>query len=180
QPSPEGRAARWGGGKRYLSFALCQAIRSILVSDEHDPSWSNRARGAIDSLRHEHAFLRDEPSPIIDGGKELTWWTFAGGAANLLLARMLEAELGGSCVTRNYSVSLQGEAGKSVVALRDVLRRRREDGRSTDEDARRDAEGARRGRISKFQICLPDDLALDLVARAVLDVPGARAAVRGV
>jgi ATP-dependent helicase Lhr and Lhr-like helicase len=175
-PAPEARAARWGGAPRYLSYAMCQAIRGILVSDDEDPSWSARTRAVIESKRREHDFLRDEPSPIVESASDLTWWTFAGGAANVLLARVIEAELGGRCVSRNFSVTLQGEAARSLVAVGELLRKLRAEGRPTDEDALRHAEGARRGRLSKFQICLPDELVLDLIARAALDAPAARAA----
>ncbi|MBI4814773.1 MAG: hypothetical protein HY791_00865 [Deltaproteobacteria bacterium] len=49
------------------------------------------------------------------GGKnEPTWHNFADGAANLLLGRVLERELGGEVVSRNTSPTFKGDAAKST------------------------------------------------------------------
>lgn len=177
RPAPAGRAPRWAGSPRHLRREVCQAMRRILTEEAEDAAWSQRARRAIAAARAEHAFLGDEAAPMIERGEEITWWTFSGGAANLLLARMLEAALGGRCVGRNVSVTLQGDAGKSGAAVRDLLRRWREEGRPAVADARWHAEGAARSRISKFQACLPEGLLQELLAESALDVEGARGAV---
>lgn len=179
RPAPAGRPPRWSGGPRHLGYALCQAMRRILVEDSVDPAWSPRARTVLETMRAEHAFLRDEPTGLVQQGNEITWWTFAGGAANVLLARVLEAELGGKCVTRNTSITLKEEAAQSVVRVRDVLRAMAAEGRPTRDDARRHAQGAVRSRVSKFQDCLPEPLLQDLLVESALDLEGARAAVAG-
>lgn len=179
RPAPAGRPPRWSGGPRHLGYALCHAMRRILMEDSTDPAWSPRARAVLATMRAEHAFLRDEPSALVQQGNEITWWTFAGGAANVLLARLLEAELGGQCVSRNTSLTLKGEAAVSVVRVREVLRAMAAEGRPTRVDARRHAQGAVRSRVSKFQDCLPEPLLQDLLAESALDVEGARAAVAG-
>ncbi len=179
RPAPAGRPPRWAGGARHLGYALCQAMRRVLVDDAVDPCWSPRARTVIATMRAEHAFLRDEAAPFLDGKEGITWWTFAGGAANVLLARMLEAELGGACVSRNTSITLKDEAGKSVARAREAVAALAAAGRPTREDARRHAEGAVRGRVSKFQPCLPPALLADLLVESALDVEGARRAVMG-
>ncbi|MEZ4444904.1 MAG: DEAD/DEAH box helicase [Polyangiaceae bacterium] len=177
-PAPEGRAARWGGGPRHLGYELCQAMKRVLIDEDEDPAWSKRASERLRSIRTEHAFLDAEGSTFVEESQSITWWNFAGGGANVLLARLLERELGGSCVSRNTSLTLKDEAGKSMVALREALTALAEAGRPTEDDARRFAEGATRGRVSKFQPCLPEALLLDLLARVVLDVRGAQKAVR--
>src|SRR5690606_27547195 len=126
------------------------AIRGVLVGEAVDPSWSKRARAAIDLSREEHAFLREEASPIRPGGPEaLTWWNFAGGRANILLAQMIERELGGKVTARDFSVTCKEEAGRSEVGLRRALAEMRAQGRPTGEDARAHGEGAARSRLSK-------------------------------
>ena len=177
KPAPAGRPPRWSGGPRHLGYALCQAMREILVDDTMDAAWSPRARTVLETMRAEHAFLRDAPSPLLDSRDEITWWTFAGGAANVLLARLIEAELGGQCVSRNTSITLKGEAGKSVERVQEWLRGMRAEGRPTREDARRHAQGATRGRVSKFQDCLPEFLLQDLMVESSLDVEGAQQAI---
>jgi len=92
---------------------------------------------------------------------------------------MLEAELGGKAVVRNESMTLKGDAGKSVVAMRQVLERWHVEGRPTLEDAVRFAAQGARARVSKFEPCLPEPVLARLMADAVVDVEGARAAVAG-
>ena len=180
RPAPAGRPPRWTGGTRHMPYDLCQATRRVLLDDEIDACWSPRARRVLCAMREEHTFLRDEAAPLVLGENGITWWNFAGGGANVLLARVLEAELGGPCVSRNQSISLNGEAGTSLVRAHQVLQEMRAAGRPTTEDAARHAEGAGRSRVSKFQPCLPEALTRELLVASALDVPGARRAVAGV
>jgi ATP-dependent Lhr-like helicase len=177
RPAPAGRPPRWAGGPKHLRYELCQAMRRIQIEDDMDPCWSPRARAVLSTTRAEHMFLRDEAAPLLEGQEGIVWWTFAGGRANVLLARVLEAELGGQCVSRNHSITLKGEAGKSVMRVRQALEAMRAAGRPTEEDARRHAEGAGRSRISKFQPCLPERLMQELLVAEALDVAGARRSV---
>jgi ATP-dependent helicase Lhr and Lhr-like helicase len=186
RPTDAAPSARWSGSPTFLGYRLCQAMRGVLVQEGHDPGWSERARSLLDALRLDHAFLRDAgdasedgPAPMVDEGDEaVTWWTFAGGRANLLLARVIEAELGGKCVSRNTSITCKEAAGKSVGALRELCRKLAAEGRPDDADARRWADSAAgRGRVSKFAPCLPDDALTAYLAERLMDVEGARAAV---
>ncbi|WP_441286836.1 DEAD/DEAH box helicase [Sorangium sp. KYC3313] len=179
RPASAGRPPRWAGGPQHLRYELCQAMRRVLLEDAEDTSWSPRARNVLSMMRTEHTFLRAEAAPVLESQEGITWWTFAGGGANLLLARMLEAELGGQCVSRNHSITLKGEAGKSIVRVQQVLAAMRAAGQPTEEDALRHAEGAGRSRVSKFQPCLPDRLMRELLVAGVLDVKGARRSVGG-
>jgi len=177
RPSPEGRPARWSGVPRFLSYDVCQTMRELLVVDAVDPSWSKRASATMELLRAEHAFLRDERAPRIERKDEITWWTFAGGAANLLLARMIEEALGAKAIARNTNIKLIDGAGKSRAALDELVARWRSEARPTDDDALRVALAVKRGRLSKFEPCLPEPLLRALAARTTLDVGGARAAL---
>jgi ATP-dependent Lhr-like helicase len=159
-------------------------MREVLVQEGHDQGWSQRARSLIDELRGEHAFLRDAaddgPAPMVDEGNEaITWWTFAGGSANLLLARMIEAELGGKCVSRNTSITCKEAAGKSLGALGELCDKLAAEQRPDNADARRCADSATgRGRVSKFVPCLPEEALTAYLAERMMDVEGARAVVR--
>jgi ATP-dependent helicase Lhr and Lhr-like helicase len=170
------KAARWFGGPGALSYELCQAMRDVLTSDDADASWSKRAVEVIARLREEHAFLRDgERAPMVSESDGIAWWTFAGARANQLLARVIEGELGGRCVVRDTSISCRDEAGSSVAALRDLVRRLLEQHRPGAEDARRFATPTGRARLSKFEACLPETLLADLAGERAVDVAGARA-----
>ncbi|MCB9660518.1 MAG: DEAD/DEAH box helicase [Sandaracinaceae bacterium] len=177
RPALEGRAARWAGSPQHLSYELCQAMKRILMDVEVDPTWSSRAQNVLATQRAEHGFLVDGPLSMIEGSDEITLWTFAGGAANVLLARMIEKELGEKVISRNTSLTLKGDAGKSAAAVHAAFDAWRAEGRPTEGDARVHAEGAVRGRVSKFQLCLPEALLLDLLVNAAVDVEGARKVV---
>jgi hypothetical protein len=60
---------------------------------------------------------------IDDGADRVTWHDFAGGAANTLLARLLEREVGGRVVSRNTSLTFTGVGavlGKLGIAIENV------------------------------------------------------------
>jgi ATP-dependent Lhr-like helicase len=167
-PSTHGGHTRWTGSPRPLSAALCQSMRTLLCDDQTPTAWSVRARTLIAEHRASHAFLRDDPSPLVRDGTDLTWWNFAGGRTNILLARMLEAELGGKVVARDVSLTLKHEAAASEVAVRTLLDRWTVEQRPGPADALRFAGDATRGRLSKFEACLPDTHLAALQAEALL------------
>jgi len=177
RPAPSGRAPRWFGAPRFLGYELCQASRRVLLGEVEDPAWSARARRVLETSRAEYAFLQDTPAPVLESQDGLEWWTFAGGGANLFLARMLEAELGSKVTSNNHSLRFKDKAGESGVALRkaiDVLRAR---SAPTTGDCARFAMGEQPKRFSKFDPCLPEDLLAQLVVESSLDVPSARRAL---
>ena len=176
-PAEHARNTRWSGAPQYLERALCREMHAILIGDDDDPAWSKRAVEVIRSLRDTHRFLREAASPMTLEGEAITWWNYAGGQANLLLGAMLEAELGGKAVVRNESLKLEGDAGKCVVAVRQVLERWREEGRPTEDDCVRFAGHGARARVSKFEPCLPEEVLARLMAGVVVDREGAREAV---
>jgi ATP-dependent Lhr-like helicase len=176
-PSEDGRAARWSGGARFLGYELCQAMRRVLVREELDAACSRRAREVLGSLQAEHAFLRDDPSPIVDSPGEIVWWNFAGGAANVLLSKMLAKEVGERVIVRNTGLRFTGDAARSAQAIREALRRYRDEGRPNEADITEASTPLRGGSISKFEPCVPEALFAPLVARRIIDAGGAKAAL---
>lgn len=173
-PAPGGRAPRWFGEPRFLGYELCQASRRVLLGDVDDPAWSTRARHVLETSRAEYSFLHDAPTPILGSSEGLEWWSFAGGGANLLVSRMLEAELGAKVTSNNHSIRLKEQAGQSAVGLRQALERLRERGAPTFEDCLRFAQGEERKRFSKFDPCLPDDLLARVIVESSLDIASAQ------
>lgn len=176
-PAESGKAPRWFGSGNFLSYDLCQCMRRVLGSTDLDPAWSKRMQDAIIELRGEYAFVGDSTTPLIDHGRHIEWWTFAGGSANVLLARLLEAELGSRVTARNTSIVFKEEAAQSVSAVRDALRKLSAEGRPTAEDALAYADGPSRKRLSKFELCVPEPLLLRLLAERTMDVVGAQRAL---
>lgn len=172
RPTTDGRAARWSGGPRFLSYELCQAMKRILIEEDEDPAWSQRARRVLETTRAEHGFLR-EGRELLDQKDTVEWWTFAGGAANTLLARMFERELGGRVIARNTNLTLADKAGNSIAAVRDCIRRWHAEGRPSVQDAHTLASSAARMELSKFEPCLPNEQLAELQMSRLFDLRGA-------
>jgi len=83
--------SRWLGEGQMLSHAVCQSIRRILASDEHDPAWSRRTCQQFTELRDEHPWVSADATSVVQmPNGQVRWWTFAGGIANALLADALK------------------------------------------------------------------------------------------
>jgi ATP-dependent Lhr-like helicase len=181
RPAPQGKAPRWSGGGTFLSYEMCQAMREVLVDDEADPAWSKRFREVIETLRAEHAFLKGGPqAPLLKNGEDFEWFTYAGGSANLLLARVLEAELGERVSSDNVKVRFRDGAAASALAIESALRTLAEQGRPSDEEALAHADAAVRTRFSKFDDCLPEAQLMGLLRERLVDAKGARRVLTGV
>src|SRR5690606_14577481 len=110
----------------------------------------------------------------IDGGGHFEWFTFAGGAANVLLARLLEAELGARVTSRNTSIVFRDGAAKSRVAIMQAIVGLANAGRPNVDDAIAYSESESRARFSKFEPCVPERLLGKLLAERTLDLKGAQ------
>lgn len=177
RPVAEGRAPRWTGSGQFLGYELCQSMRSVLLDEAMDAGWSERTRNVMTTLRAEYAFLHDELSPIVRDGQRYHWYTFAGGAANLLLARILEAVLGEKLVSNNLRLSFQDDAAKSEAGIRAAVEELRRQNRPNEDDALAYAQGTGTTRLSKFDRCLPEIQLLKLMRERLVDLEGARKSV---
>ena len=91
EPSEETGRSRWLGEGQMLSHAVCQSIRRIMASDDNHHSWSRRTIEQFRLLRDEHPWVVENKTSLVqtpDG--KLTWWTFAGGVANNLIANAIK------------------------------------------------------------------------------------------
>jgi len=176
-PASGGAPPRWQGTPRLLHRPLCEAMRAVLCAPEDAAParhrWTRRATERLARIRAEHAHLdlAADPQPLEPEGPRLRWWTFAGGRANNLLAAALRAQLGERVSVSNLHVTLADGAASSDVAVRRALQNTVVD----DALAARAAPDLARGRLSKFERCLPDSLARALTARALTDRTGAQA-----
>ena len=178
QPVQEGGQARWQGRAKLLDERLCQAIRWVMTGDGDDPSWSQRAKVRIQAIRAENKHLPEgglhlEPEKL---GHRL--WTFAGGRANNLLAKVLESILGEKVTTANLAVRFREGAGTSEVGIRKAIAQLVAEGRPNEADALRFADTCATGRLSKFEPCLPERLRTRYLAELLTDAEGAARALR--
>jgi hypothetical protein len=104
-------------------------------------------------------------------------WTFAGGRANNLLGRVLEGILGEKIALDNLYIGFREGAAESESAIRMALQELRSAARPTAEDALSLAESCARGRLSKFQPCLPATLEAEYLASILTNPEEARAAL---
>jgi ATP-dependent Lhr-like helicase len=176
-PAADARAPRWSGSPRFLSYDVCQEIRRHLIAEDEPSFLTPRALNALRLERARHAFLRDAERPFVETTAEITWWTFAGGAANLVLARLFERALGEKVTATNHRISFRGRAGESLAAVQGVITTLRDTGRPTSDDALDLVSDVARQRLSKFEPCLPDRSLRALQAEKLFDVTGARRAL---
>lgn len=170
EPIEVGGLPRWQGQPVLLSRDLCQAVRDVLINDDEPETWSTRARAQLQQIRTEHQFLdRDAPTTLTSDGKGFRLWTFYGGKANNLLAKTLESKLGEKITSSNFSLGFKGHASESETAIQDALAELRQEHRPNHEDAVRLAELCTRGRLSKFEPCLPDRLLNEFLAEELTE-----------
>jgi ATP-dependent Lhr-like helicase len=177
EPIASSKLARWQGRSALLGRDLCQAIREIIVTDDVAPEWSKRAQQKIAELRAEYRDAGAASSALVPDVYGLRLWTFGGGKANNLLAQCLEERLGEKVVVDNLYVAFRAGAAASEAAIRQALADLRAENRPNDSDALRLAEQCARGRLSKFQACLPARLESAFLADMLTDAEAARAAL---
>ncbi len=168
EPMPHSNLARWQGRAQLLTRELCQAIRAILVSDEMSDDWSARARTKMTEIRAEYGLSEELVADLVPDSQGLRLWTFAGGQTNNLLAKTLESIVGEKVVVDNLYIGFREEAAMSSVAIRQALRDLKAAGRPNHADALRFAESCARGRLSKFQQCLPPHLESAYLAQVLM------------
>ena len=168
-PADRGQVPSWLGTGSVLSRPLCQAMMRALLTPGPEAAWlTPYAARALAELREGYEGVLEEGSTTLeDHGAEVQWHTFAGGAINRLLAAGLESLTGDKWVVGNLSLRSK-VAG--IVKARDAVRRLR--GLDWEALATAAAHDLARGRISKFQPCLPQDAEDRLLAERLLDVPG--------
>lgn len=172
--APGGVKPSWGGFiPQLLGFDLCQRMKRVLTDtvrypyvDEPGLKQIEAKRGGLRDLlrRHGHAVQ-------IDGGVA-RWWSFAGGRVNHTLKYGFEVAEGWKVVADNFQLRIEGD-GIGHESVRKAI------GKMTSA-AFWDAPETRKAvltrlpgyRLSKFQDCLPEKFALEVIERYLLDVEG--------
>ena len=175
EPAAQGKVPKWRGRPKLVGRALCQSLREVVTSEDHDPEWTRRASEAIDGAREGFGFVPTEGVPVVgheDGS--ISIWTFAGGRANNLLARCLTSELGHDVSVTNISLKVN-PVDDGLVAVTSAMERLRDAGRPNQADADRVAEDCARVKLSKFQPCLPPRLEARFLADELTSPEEARA-----
>jgi len=114
--------SRWLGVGHALSFALCQAVKSVLVKEGLAPQLSRRGNARLEEVREDYAWLTQGKTSLVADGSSLRWWTFAGSLVNACLATML-SEAGCEARFDDFALRLESCAGaeRSIHQLRQSL-----------------------------------------------------------
>jgi ATP-dependent Lhr-like helicase len=112
EASDRGGRSRWRGDARFLSPALCRAIRSVLGGVEPQVALSGRANDALADVRQELWWATEGTTTVVTrtDGRSL-WWTFAGGLANRQLQGVLGTMSPLGSTPENLTVELQPGVG---------------------------------------------------------------------
>ena len=101
---------------------------------------------------------------------EVQWWTFAGGRVNHTLKYGLEIAEGWRVVADNFLVRIDGD-GVTHDTVRAAIRRLAVPDFWEEPDTRRAIlTRLPNYRLSKFQDCLPERFALEVIENYLLDV----------
>ncbi len=177
--APAGTRPTWGGmTPQFLSRGLAEAMRDLLRDEEPRPYLSPEAARRLEAHRDAlHDLLQINPTPVLEGERNVLWWTFGGGRINTTLKYAIEALVDGPVVTDNLSLRIghDNASTRATDALAEQL---------ADPKIWRDGltDGVRHRcpeyRLSKFQRALPDWAQQEMVHAYVLDIEGAQAVAR--
>ena len=118
KPSEERGIARWTSPGGHVSAEIAQACRRVLVGAE--PAAVTLSRRAVDKLaevRTAHPWARADATTLVRGERGTTWWTFAGGKANVWLAAALEAATGASCRPAGLNVATSATLSRADLDM---------------------------------------------------------------
>lgn len=169
RPANRGQVPTWLGNGSVLSRPLCSAMMGTLMAPGVESAWlSTSASKTLNELRVGYdGLLAEGEASLEDHGDTVQWHTFAGGGINRLLGAGLELLTGDKWVVGNLTLKSKASG---IVKVREAVRQLRDLDWESLATAR--AHELARGRLSKFQPCLPQHAEDRLLGERLLDVPG--------
>ncbi|MEO8182903.1 MAG: DEAD/DEAH box helicase [Deltaproteobacteria bacterium] len=172
--APRGGKPSWGGYiPQHLGFEVSQGMRRALTETARYAYVDEAGFKHIADKREDLGDLLRRPGPAvqIDGGVA-RWWTFAGGRVNHTLKYGFEVVEGWKVVADNFQLRIEGD-GIGHESVRTAITRMTTAAFWEEPDLRRAVLARLPGyRLSKFQDCLPEVFALEVIERYLLDVEG--------
>lgn len=172
--APAGRQPSWGGFiPQLLGFELCQKVKSILTDSVGypyvDEVGSKHIAGKRDDLGD---LLRRSGHAVQIDGDLARWWTFAGGRVNHTLKYGFDVIAGWKVVADNFQLRIEGD-GVGHESVRAAIGTMSSAAFWDSPEVRRAVLAKLPGyRLSKFQDCLPEKFALEVIENYLLDVAG--------
>jgi ATP-dependent Lhr-like helicase len=168
EPSERPGRSRWTGSGRAMSFMLARAHHDVLAGRLPAVEFSRRARSALSELREEHGFVTlGEPfhTYLVREAEDLSWWTFAGFAANSALADVLADLVVPDAPVGDLALRMRGEVDpRQLHAALDRERERLSTAApAVDDQAIENL---------KFSAAVPPELARETVSERLVDRDG--------
>jgi ATP-dependent Lhr-like helicase len=172
--APRGVKPSWGGYiPQHLGFEVSQRMKRVLTETVRYPYVDEAGFKHIQEKRDDLGELlrRLGPAVQIDGGLA-RWWTFAGGRVNHTLKYGFDVLEGWKVVADNFQLRIEGDDIGHESVRKAIMRMTT--AAFWDEPDTRRAVLARlpEYRLSKFQDCLPEKFALEVIENHLLDVGG--------
>jgi ATP-dependent Lhr-like helicase len=175
RPAPGGQKPAWGGFvPALLGYELCQRMKAVLTGTAPIPYIDAAGIAAIESRRQDLGATLRRPFAVQNDEGTLRWWTFAGGRINQTLKYALESTQDWKVVADNFQLRITGD-GVSDTSLRAAMVEMSM-AAFWENPQTRQALLARLPsyRLSKFQNALPDEFAVEMVGRYLLDFEATR------
>jgi ATP-dependent Lhr-like helicase len=183
--APGGTKPSWGGYiPQHLGFELCQGMKRVITDtapcSARYPYVDEAGLKQIEQKREELGDLLRRPGHAVQiDGPVARWWTFAGGRVNHTLKYGFEVAEGWKVVADNFQLRIEGDGvahegdGVTHESVRKAIGKMASLGFWGAPDMRRAVLGKLPGyRLSKFQECLPETFALEVIESYLLDVRG--------
>jgi len=169
EPSADVGKSRWFGSSRAMSGKLASAIKESLLEPVIGCTASKRTKARLEKLAQDFAFLSGGATDVVvRRGASLSWWTFAGGAANAVLASAIRQHGSGLATTADdLAVFMPAAAEVLLPRVSEALAGWRPPETLVQEH----------GEDLKFSSCLPTRLLELCVTARLFDLEGARAAL---
>jgi ATP-dependent Lhr-like helicase len=155
----EGRA-RWLGGGRPASFAVCRAAEAVIAGAAPGCGLSRRAASKLEELQEQLPFVDGTRIPIAHSGQDnFRIWTFAGGLTNAALAQVIR---GPTARSDDFCIRI---TARSDAAALDAFSR-------LDAVSIRPSFSSELIRELKFSACLSERIAASTIEARLLDRDG--------
>ncbi len=172
--APGGRKPSWGGFvPQHLGFELCQRMKRVLTETGRFPYVDEPGSKHLDEKREDLGdLLRRSGHAVQLDGSVGRWWTFAGGRINHTLKYGFEVAAGWKVVADNFQLRIEGD-GVGHESVRAAIGKMATTAFWDTPEVRRAVLARLPGyRLSKFQDCLPEKFALEVIENYLLDVDG--------
>jgi ATP-dependent Lhr-like helicase len=172
--APSGVKPSWGGFiPQLIGFELCQRMKRVLTEDVRYPYVDEVGWKYLVAKREDLGELLGRPGRAVQIDDAVgRWWTFAGGRVNHTLKYGFEVVEGWKVVADNFQLRIEGD-GITHESVGSAIERMCSADFWTAPEMRRAVLARLPGyRLSKFQDCLPERFALEVIEKYLLDVAG--------